>query len=117
MSREEFKIIFEHALDAAAQNAEKKLGRPVPRQFEIEMHGLVPHSRILTKDLAFEEIYINPNQFYRIIDVSVRRVSKDISTICMVISGHAPGPLSQTWNQPPGSGPFKQVLADKLELV
>jgi hypothetical protein len=117
MSREEFKILFDQALEAAAQNAEKKLGRPVPRQFEIELHGLAPHSRILARDLAFEQVYINPNQFYRVIDVSLRRVSKDMSTVCMVISGHTPGPLSQTWNQPPGSGPFKQVLANEVEAI
>ena len=117
MSKEEFKILFERALEVAAQNAEKKLGRPVPRQFEIELHGLAPHSGMLSKDLALEQVYINPMQFYRIIDVSVRRVSKDVSTVCMVISGHTPGPLSQTWNLPPGCGPFKQVLANELEVI
>jgi hypothetical protein len=50
MSKEEFKILFEHALETAAQNAEKKLGRAVPRQFEIAMGGLAPHSRILSKE-------------------------------------------------------------------
>jgi hypothetical protein len=117
MTKEEFKTLFEHALETAAQNAEKKLGRPVPRQFEIEMHGLAPHSRILQKDDALDEIYIGPDRFYRIIDISVRRVSKDVCTVFMGISGHTPGALSQTWNQPPGSGPFKQVFTDKMELI
>ncbi len=115
MSKEEFKNLFEHALDVAAQNAEKKLGRPVTRRFEIEMHGLAPHSRVLNKDQVFDKIYLGPDRFYRIIDVSVCRISKDVSTIYMVVSGHRPGTLSQTWNQPPGSGPFKQVLADEVK--
>ena len=117
MSKEEFKTLFEHALEVAAQNAEKKLGRPVPRQFDFAMGGLGPNSRLLKKDEAFEEIYLGPDRFYRIIDLSVCRVSKDACTVYMVISGHTPGPLSQTWNQPAGSGPFKQVLADEVTLI
>ena len=117
MSKEEFKTLFEHALEVAAQNAEKKLGRPVPRQFAIAMGGLAPKTRILSKEVTLEKIYLGPDKFYRIIDVSVCRVSKDVSSVYLVISGHTPCSLDQTWNQPPGSGPFKQVLADKVELI
>ena len=117
MSKEEFKTLFEHALEVAAQNAERKLGRPVPRQFEIEMHGLAPETRILKAEEALDEIYLGSDRFYRIIDISVCRVSKDVSTVFMVVSGHAPGTLKQTWNQPPGSGPFKQVLADEVKVT
>jgi hypothetical protein len=98
MTIEEFKNLFEQSLETAAQNAEKKLERSVPRQFEIEMHGLASQPRILNKDEAFEEIYLGPDRFYRIIDVAVRSVSKNVSTVFMGISGHAPGPISQTWN-------------------
>jgi hypothetical protein len=117
MNKQEFKTLFEQALEVAAKNAEAKLGHPVPRAFEIEMHGLAPHPRLLKKDDAFEEIYLGPDRFYRIIDLVVRRVSKDVCTIFMGISGHPPGSLNQTWNQPPGSGPFKQVLADEVKEV
>ena len=115
MNREEFKTLFEHALEMAAENAETKLGRIVPRKFEIEIHGLAPHPRLLNKEDAFGAIYLGPERFYRVIDLSVRRVGKDVCTVFMGISGHAPGPLSQTWDQPPGSGPFKQVLANKID--
>ena len=117
MNKEEFKTLFEEALEAAAQNAERKLGRPVPRRFEIETHGLAPHPRILKKDDAFEEIYLGPDRFYRIIDLAVRRVSKDVCTVFMGISGHEPGPLNQTWNQPSGKGPFRQVLSDQVKVM
>ena len=106
-----------HALEIAARNAEKQLGFPVPRQFEIEMHGLCRHSRMLSKEEAFEQIYLGPDLFYRVINVAVRRVGKHASTVFMGISGHAPCPLDQTWNQPPGSGPFKQVLSIEIELT
>ena len=117
MNKEEFRLIFEQALEMAAQNADAKLGHPVPRRFEVEMHGLAPHPRILGKDQAFEEIYLGPDRFYRIIDIAVRRVRADTCTVYMRISGHVPGLLEQTWNRPPGSGPFKQILAKNIEVT
>lgn len=117
MTKNEFGVLFDDALEVAARNAEKKLGRPVPRIFEIEMHGLAPHSRRLMKNQALDEIYLAADRFYRIIDLAVRRINKDVSMVFMRVSGHEPGTFSQTWNQPPGSGPFKQLLADDIEVT
>jgi hypothetical protein len=115
MSKEEFQALFEHALEVAAQNAEKKLGRPVPRRFEIELHGLAPHPRMLKPSEVIDEIYLGPDRFFIVIDIGVKAVSKKGCIVFVGLSGHSPGPLTQTWNQPPGSGPFKQVLAINLK--
>ncbi len=117
MNKEEFKVLFERALEVAAQNAEEKIGHAVPREFEIEFHGKAPNPRILRKEEALEEIYIDADRFYRIINVAVRRISKGVTTVFVGISGHAPGRFDQTWNRPSGSGPFKQVLANDLRLA
>ena len=114
MTKDEFRTLYERALDVAAQNAEAKLRCSVPRNFQIELHGGAPSARTLSKDEAFEEIYLGPDSFYRVIDLSVCRVEHGLSIVYMVISGHRPGPLDQTWNQPPGNGPFKQVLASEI---
>lgn len=116
MTKDEFKALFDRALELAAENAEKKLGRPIPRKFEIEMHGFAPHPRTLQKNDALEAIYLGPDRFYRIVDVAVTRVSKDKSIVFMRISGHELGPMNKTWNQPIGSGPFKQLLPDEVKL-
>ena len=70
----------------------------------------------MPKDDAVEEVYLGPDRFYQVIDVAVRRVSKDACTVFMGVSGHPPGSLNQTWNQPHGSGPFKQVVADEVKV-
>jgi hypothetical protein len=116
MTGEEFRQLFEQALEAAAQNAEAQLGLAIPRCYEIEMHGRLPGPRMLGKDAAFSELYLGPDRFFRIIDVAVRRVSKNETIVFMHVSGHEPGHLNQTWNQPPGMGPFKQLLSDKIEV-
>lgn len=117
MTKEHFKALFESALEIAAENAEMKLGHSVPRNFEIQLHGLAPQQRLLTKEGAFEAIYLGPDRFYRVIDLAVVSVSNKISTVFMRLSGHQPGTLEQTWDQPPGSGPFKQLLADEVKLT
>ncbi len=116
MTKEQFKTLFESALEIAAKNAEMKLGRSVPRNFEIQLHGSAPQQKLLTKDGAFEAIYLGPDRFYRVIDLAVSSVSNHISTVFMCLSGHQPGTLEQTWDQPPGSDPFKQLLADEVKL-
>ena len=115
MCKEEQKVIFEHALEVAVKNAETKLGRSVPHRFEIEIQG--SPTKVLQKDEAFDAIYLGPDRFYRIIDLAVIRVSKDTSTVFMCVSGHNPGTWDQTWNQPTGCGPFKQILANEIKLV
>lgn len=115
MNKEEFKRTFERALTIAAETAERQLDRPVPRTFEIELHGLAPSPRNMSADDALDVLYLRPKQFYRIIDVSVTGVSKDVSTVFVCISGHAPGSWDETWNQPPGNGPFRQLVASEIE--
>lgn len=117
MNKEDFKSLFERELETAAKNAESSLGRSVPRKFEIELHGLPPHSPVLEERAALDLIYFDANRFYRVINVSVCKVSKDTTTIHMVVSGHPPSTFAETWNQPPGSGPFKQVFAKEIKVV
>ena len=116
MTKSEYLSIFETALDVAAKNAESMLGFPIPKMYEIGFHGLAPSSRSLSKEAAFEALYLGPDRFFRIIDISVRRVSNQVCTVFLRVSSHPPGSFDQTWNQPAGSGPFKQVLASEIEV-
>ena len=81
MTKNQFKTLFERALDLAAESAEKQLGKPVPRVFEIEMHGAAAHPRTMKKDEALDAIYLGPDRFYRIIDVSIIRVTRRFNGI------------------------------------
>jgi hypothetical protein len=42
----------------------------------------------------------------------VLRVTGEVTTIFMRVSGHPPDTFEKTWNQPVGNGPFKQLLLD-----
>jgi hypothetical protein len=117
MTKNEFSALYEKALELAARNVETKYSHAIPREFEIEFHGFSPTKRILTKESSLQEIYINADLFYRIIDVSIFKVSRFVCTVFVRVSGHAPGSFEQTWNDPHGYGPFKQICADDVDFV
>lgn len=102
------------ALDVAATDAATQLGRPVSRSFTIELHGLSPKRRLLSPEEALDVLYLGPDRFFRIIDVSVLRVSQTRTLVFTRISGHTPGGFDDTWNTPPGAGPFKQLQAAQI---
>lgn len=114
MTKNEFRRLFLQSLEAAAENAEVRLGRPVPRSFDIELHAAGASGRTMSVGQALDLIYLGSERFYKIIDVAIRRVLSGKSVAFVRVSGHPPAPFSQTWD-PAGLGPFKQILAEKIE--
>lgn len=114
MTKGEFRRLFLQALDIAAENADSTLGRRVPRRFDIELHAKGASRDTMTVEQALEHIYLGENRFYKIIDVAIRRVLPSKSVAFVRVSGHLPGPFSQTWD-PSDLGPFKQIIATSIE--
>jgi hypothetical protein len=118
MTRDEFGRLFESALETAATNAQGILKRKVPRSFGIRLHGAGHRGeRVMDVNAAANALYLGENRFYRIIDVCVVEVSGDVSTVFVRASAHQPGSLEETWNDPPGSGPFKQLWAQEIKVT
>ena len=115
MKFEEFRDLFAVTVETAINNAEMQLDKPIPRQYEISFHGFGYSGEIVTFDEATKALYINENNFYRIIDVAVQKVTPSVSQVFVRVSGHPPVPFSQTWNTPVGNGPFKQLIASNIE--
>lgn len=117
MTRQEFRELFHTALHEAAKNAEQQLSQPVPHKFIIQLHGAGYHGNLLDSAEAVDNIYLDENRFYRMIDVSVIEVDKDHCVVFVRVSAHQPGTFDQTWNSPPGSGPFKQLRAQHIKVM
>ena len=109
MNKTEFKALLNRSLDVAASSAERRLGTPVSRTFEIQFHGFAPTARTLTPDQVADELYLGPDRFYRVVDVGVVQVGPARTIVIMIVSGHEPSSFDKTWNQPVGAGPFKQI--------
>jgi hypothetical protein len=110
---EEFRELFQRALNIAADNAEANLPKSIPRSFLVALHSFGYDDKLLSVDEAVDKMYLGNDRFYRIIDVAVIEVSLNDSVVFVRVSGHAPGPLGATWD-PTGSGPFKQLIAEKI---
>ena len=109
MTKAEFKRRFAGALEEAATLADEQLGRPVPRHFVIRLYGAGHRGDVVSVTTAAGALYLAEDRFYRIIDVGVVEVCPDTTTIFVRASAHEPSRWDQTWNSPPGSGPFKQL--------
>lgn len=116
MTRVEFRRLFLRALKLAAESAEARLGRAVPRSFRIELHAPNSPGTVMSVEEALDEIYLGCDHFYRIIDVAIRRLLPGQSIAFVRVSGHIPGAFSQTWD-PADLGPFKQIEAQTIEQL
>ena len=114
MTLEAFSALFRQALEMAARTAEAHLGRVIPRRFEIVLYGAGRYGTVLDPDGAVAALYVGPDRFFRIIDVAVTAVAANKSTVFVRASGHEPASFEKTWNDPPGQGPFKQLLAKQI---
>lgn len=116
MNKIAFETLFNAAIEAALQHAEQQLGRSVPRDITVQLHGAGHSGEELKPTIVLDELYLGGDLFYKIIDVAVIAVRRYQTLIFVRVSSHAPGLFDQTWNTPPGSGPFKQLIAETIQL-
>ena len=56
---------------------------------------------------AIDLLYLGRDKFFVFIDIGVLDSSDDYTLLFVRPSGHKPVPFEETWNTPPGNGPFK----------
>jgi hypothetical protein len=114
MTKAEFKVLFDAALERAAVNADEQLGYRVPRNFHINFGN--PRAPVsIPAEEALDRLYLGEDRFFPVIDVAVVEVGDDRTIVYVRPSGHTPGPFERTWNDPPGSGPFHQLIAQTIK--
>jgi hypothetical protein len=114
MTKNSFRELFVRALNGAAENAESKLGKPIPRSYLIELHAPPVGGGVVTVDEALDCIYLGSDRFYRIIDVAIKELLPGKSLAFVRVSGHKPAAFDQTW-APSAAGPFKQIISETIE--
>src|SRR5215510_2921888 len=117
MTKSEFRLLLEQALEEAARNTSKRLGYEVPRQFIILLHGAGDSGDPMDTETAVDQLYLSEDRFYLIIDVAIIHVHSHHSIVFVRASSHDPGPFAQTWNNPLGNGPFKQLIVNEIKIV
>ena len=109
MTKNDFRELFQRALNVAAENVEGKVAKPISRSFLIELHAPGSSGRLVKIDEALDHIYLGCDRFYRIIDIAIKELLPGESVAFVRVSGHPPDEFSKTWD-PSGTGPFKQIL-------
>ena len=117
MTKTEFHQLFAAALERATQHAEKRLGQSIPHRYSIELHGAGHSGDVMTTDEAVNALYLGKDRFYRVIDVAITAVSDQFSRVFVRASAHQPSTFEETWNDPPGGGPFKQLMAEDITIM
>jgi hypothetical protein len=116
MSFGEFYELFESALSIAVGNAEKRLHQRLPHEIIVELHGAGNTGKLMDPFQAAKVLYLGEDRYYRVIDIALIKVNKRESIVFVRASSHSPGTFAQTWNNPHGSGPFKQIMATEIEI-
>lgn len=115
MDQSEFATAFARQVRLAVDTARQRLGRRLPDNIVIELHGSGQEAARMTVDEAAESLFLGADRFYRIIDLGVVGADEVTTRVFVRPSNHRPGVWSQTWD-PAGAGPFKQ-LGPGLHLV
>jgi hypothetical protein len=117
MPKDNFKALFDEAIAKAIENAQQQSGRHIRPDVQIILYGAGHSGDLLSRPDALDVLYLGDDKFYRVIDVAVVAVNSQFTRIVMAASGHPPGSFEQTWNDPPGSGPFKQVISKEIHFL
>jgi|GEM_PF-1451092 len=113
----QFAHLFGVALEQAARNAEIQLGRFVPQEFQIVLHGAGYPGRKVSHDEAVDALFLGEERFFKAIDVSVTDVSDRLTEVFVRASDHRPVPFEQTWSYPSAAGPFKQLISTRIGVT
>jgi hypothetical protein len=109
MNRNDFKSLFVRCVNEAMQLAQRLSPRPLPEEFEIELHGGGVGGQIVSLEIALEKMFVEEDLFYAIIDVGVKKIVGARCRIFVRITDRPPVTWDKTWNKPPGHGPFDVV--------
>lgn len=103
MEISEFARAFGRAIQRAAEKSSGILGSFL---FQVHVAGSPDHP--VTQEEALSLIYINPDIFYKIIDVCIMDFTLDSTLVFVRVSGHHPVAYEDTFD-PSDLGPFKAL--------
>jgi hypothetical protein len=117
LKKNEFVELFRKHLELSAQIAENNIGHPISRNIGILRDSPFPNGRRISIEQAADELFISEMELFRIIDLAVVEVSPTTTWVWVRESGHKTTDISKTWNQPLGSGPFKEIVAKDIRII
>lgn len=109
VTEETVRKLFEQCIKTAIEEAQQQISEPLPTRFYLGFEAFGQHGKELSIDEVISFLY-RDGAFPRIVDIAVRGIRDGRTFIWIRPSSHQyVKDFSQTWNTPPGMGPFKCV--------
>lgn len=105
MSLDEFSELFASVLEQIANEVGETLGA---RRVTVSLQG--PSTPAVSVRAAAEQLYVDENRFWRIIDVGLFETTENYVRFVVIRTGFPAGPWEKTWNAATGWGPFKKII-------
>jgi hypothetical protein len=101
--------LLKRCINSTIDDVQEEIPDPLPRTLYLELAAFDRSG----KDTSFEEVmsllYID-GTFPQVVDIGVKGITKGSTIIWIRPSSHTyVSNISDTWNQPPGMGPFKSI--------
>jgi hypothetical protein len=109
ITREMLRDLLFRCIDMTLKSVQREVTEPLPQQLCFELAAFGQAGREISLEEVLSFIYVN-GTFPRIIDVAIRGTTEKCTLIWIRPSSHAyVNNIADTWNQPPGMGPFKSI--------
>lgn len=106
LTREEFRRLLMVGIERAVANAQREVKEPLPDAQCLDPSWRRPDDAYWALDDIVDTLYVD-GHFPRVTDLAVSGVWEDCTIIWIRPSGHAhTRDLAETWDRPPGMGPF-----------
>jgi hypothetical protein len=109
ITREVLYDLLFRCIHISLETAQREVAEPLPEQLRLELPAFGQAGREASLEEVLAALYID-GTFPRVVDVAIRGIINKRTIIWIRPSGHAyVSDITDTWNQPPGTGPFKSI--------
>lgn len=109
LTQETFRDLLLECIRITMDTAQKDIADSLPEKLSLELAAFGQVGKITALDEVLSFLYVQ-GTFPRVIDVAVKGITKDATLIWIRPSAHPyVNDIRETWNQPPGTGPFKSI--------
>jgi hypothetical protein len=117
MNMHDFGQLLREKLNEAVDLGERSLGKQIPRNLMILRDSPKSDERRISVEQAISELFVSDDKFYNTIELTVVEVSPTTTWIFADEKGDSTNSFDKTLNQPPGSGPFKPLMSNKIRTL
>lgn len=109
ITSETLRELLKKCINTTIENVQKEISDPLPRTLYLELAAFGRSGKEASLEEVMSYLYID-GTFPQVVDIGIKGISKGSTLIRIRPSSHTyVREISDTWNQPPGMGPFKSI--------